>query len=172
MFTTFSCFNSVKAFLKDFEHSKMATIQIPSKWRSRLKTAGNPPAYFIASLFTAFAGLLNGLDTSTIGPVTSMTSFTEKFGNMSPAVHGIVISSVLLPATVASLFAGAISDSLGRTRAIAIGTLIFAVGAAFEAAAPNLEMFVAGRCVVGIGEGVFLSTLVVYVFPILAGNKS
>ena len=139
----------------------MDMTQSSSKWRSRLRTARNPPAYFIASLITACVGLLNGLDTSTIGPITTMPSFTDMFGSLSPAVHGIVISSVLLPATVASLFAGAIADGLGRSRAISIGTLIFAIGAALEAAAPNLGMFVAGRCVVGIGQGVFLSTLVV-----------
>jgi MFS family permease len=104
----------------------------------------------------------NSLDTGIIGPVTTMPSFEETFGSLSSALHGIVVSSLLLAATVASLFAGALSDRFGRPRAIAIGCLTFSIGAAVEAGASNLGMFIAGRCIVGVGEGLFLSTLIVY----------
>ena len=90
-----------------------------------------------------------------------MPAFTEDFGELSPSMAGIVVSSVLLTATLTSLFAGALSDSLGRTRALALGAFVFAIGAALEAAAVDLGMFVGGRCIVGVGEGLFLSTLVV-----------
>lgn len=103
----------------------------------------------------------NSLDTGVIGPVTTMPTFTDYFGHLSSGEHGIVVSSLLLSATIASLFAGSLSDTLGHPRAIAIGSLVFAIGAALEAAAKNLVMFIIGRIVVGIGEGLFLSTLVV-----------
>ena len=74
-----------------------------------------------------------------------------------------MVSSVLLSATFASLFAGALSDIMGRGRAVGIGSAWFALGAALEAGASNLGMIIAGRLVVGVGEGLFLSTLVVYV---------
>lgn len=90
-----------------------------------------------------------------------MPSFTESFGNLSSSLQGIVVSSLLIPATVVSLFAGILSDNLGRTRILALGALFFTVGAALESSAVNLGMFIAGRCVVGIGEGLFLSTLIV-----------
>lgn len=90
-----------------------------------------------------------------------MPSFLETFGNLSPNMHGLVVSSVLLSATVASLCAGALSDTLGRVHAIAVGALVFTVGAAFEAASVNLAMLLVGRLIVGTGEGLFLSTLVV-----------
>jgi len=90
-----------------------------------------------------------------------MPSFTDSFGALSPAVTGIVVSAILIAASVVSLFAGALSDSLGRTRAIAIGALLFAIGAAVEASAVTLGMFIGGRCIVGLGEGAFISTLVV-----------
>lgn len=103
----------------------------------------------------------DSLDTGTIGPVTAMAQFADTFGELSATLHGLVVSSVLLTATASSLFAGLISDRLGRTRAIAIGALLFAIGAALEASAVTLGMFIGGRCIVGVGEGTFLSTLVV-----------
>lgn len=90
-----------------------------------------------------------------------MPSFTTTFGPLSPSVHGLVVSSIMLSAALASLSAGALSDAWGRTHAVGFGALTFAVGAAFEAGAVNLGMLVFGRVVVGVGEGLFLSTLVV-----------
>lgn len=90
-----------------------------------------------------------------------MPTFTEYFGHLSAGQHGIVVAIIMLSATIASLFAGSLSDTIGRSRAVAIGSLVFALGAALEAAATNLTMFVAGRVIVGAGEGLFLSTLVV-----------
>ncbi len=139
----------------------MASSQNQSRWSRWLKAVLHPPQYLTASVIISLGGLLNGLDTGTIGPVTTMPSFTDTFGELSSFLHGLVVSSILLPATFASIFAGALSDSLDRTRAVAIGALVFAIGAALEASASNLGMLIAGRCVVGIGEGLFLSTLVV-----------
>ena len=136
--------------------ARMASTQ-----KGWMKTIQKPPQYLSASLVVSIGGLLNGLDTGTIGPVTTMPSFTDTLGVLSSSMHGMVISSILLPATFTSLFSGAVSDSLGRTRVVAIGAIVFAVGAALEASASTLGMFIAGRCVVGIGEGLFLSTLVV-----------
>jgi MFS family permease len=105
--------------------------------------------------------LRSRLDTGTIGPVTTMAIFTGALGALTPAMHGLVVSFVLLSAALASLFSGMVSDTLGRKSAVAIGSLVFSVGAALEAGATNLVMFVVGRLVVGVGEGLFLSTLVV-----------
>ncbi|MCJ1262955.1 hypothetical protein MMC22_002825 [Lobaria immixta] len=149
----------------------MASMQDPSRFGRWLKTIRNPPRYLSASLIVSLGGLLNGLDTGTIGPVTAMPSFTENFGVLSSTLHGMVISSVLLPATFASLFAGPLSDNVGRTRAVALGAVFFAIGAALEASAVSIGMLVAARCVVGVGEGLFLSTLVVYICEIAPPTK-
>lgn len=90
-----------------------------------------------------------------------MPHFVSLFGELQPAVRGIVVSSIMIMATVASLFAGTLSDRLGRTRAVAVGALLNALGAALESGAANLGMFVAGRCILGLGQGAFLSTLYV-----------
>lgn len=101
------------------------------------------------------------MDTGIIGPVTVMKAFTSQFGSQSASVHGLLVSSILIPAAVSSFFAGRLADILGRPKSIAIGALIFGLGAALEAAAMNIAMFVIGRCLEGIGEGLYLGTLVV-----------
>ncbi|KLJ11357.1 hypothetical protein EMPG_13380 [Blastomyces silverae] len=129
-----------------------------------------PPRYVTAAVITSTGGILNGLDTGVIGPVTTMSSFTAQFGHPSPAIHGMIVSSILLSMALASLFAGSLSDNIGRTRAIAFGALVFAIGATVEAGASVLGVFIFGRLIAGIGQGLFLSTLVVYICEISAAK--
>ncbi|OBT46760.1 hypothetical protein VE00_02599 [Pseudogymnoascus sp. WSF 3629] len=100
-----------------------------------------------------------------------MSSFATTFGALSSTMHGLVVSSVLLTTTLASLFGGAISDKIGRPRTIVIGALLFAVGAAIEASSVTLAMFIAGRCIAGLGQGTNFSTLVVYICEISPPSK-
>ncbi|KAJ4361830.1 hypothetical protein N0V83_010771 [Neocucurbitaria cava] len=125
-----------------------------------------PPGYIIASLLCSVGGFLFGMDTGIIGPVTVMEDFTKYVGNPSPTIHGLIVSSILIPAATSSFFAGKVADHLGRPRGIAIGSFIFAIGAALEAASVHIGMFVVGRVVEGVGEGLYLGTLVVYVCEI------
>ncbi|EZF33177.1 high-affinity glucose transporter [Trichophyton mentagrophytes] len=125
-----------------------------------------PPRYVVASILCSLGGFLFGVDTAIIGPVTVMDSFTGAFGHPSPTLHGLIVSSILIPAAISSFLAGRVADVLGRPPAIAIGSAIFGLGAAIEAAAVHLGMFVAGRVVAGIGEGLYLGTLVVYICEI------
>ncbi|KAL5333479.1 hypothetical protein BJX70DRAFT_403521 [Aspergillus crustosus] len=106
------------------------------------------------------------MDTGIIGPVTVMNSFVDQFGNQSATVHGLLVSSILIPAAISSFFAGYVADKLGRPKGISIGALIFGIGAALEAAAVHVSIFVVGRCIEGIGEGMYLGTLVVYICEI------
>lgn len=124
-----------------------------------------PTGYVVASILCSLGGFLFGVDTGIIGPVTVMDQFTKAFGHQSPTVHGLVVSSILIPAAVASFLAGRVADGLGRPTAIAIGASIFAAGAAIEAAAVHIGIFIAGRVIAGVGEGLYLGTLVVYILP-------
>ncbi|KAL4935370.1 hypothetical protein BDV06DRAFT_234367 [Aspergillus oleicola] len=112
------------------------------------------------------------MDTGIIGPVTVMDSFVKQFGNQSATVHGLLVSAILIPAAISSFFAGYLADKFGRPKGIGIGTMIFGLGAAIEAGAVHVGMFVVGRCVEGIGEGLYLGTLVVYICEISPpGNR-
>jgi MFS family permease len=89
--------------------SQQVLISCAHLWRSI-----RPPNYLLFSLCVAIGGLLNGLDTGCIGPIITLPSFVDSFGDLSPSLRGPVVSSVLLPATFTLLFAGIVSDKLGR----------------------------------------------------------
>ncbi|KAI1645219.1 general substrate transporter [Daldinia loculata] len=125
-----------------------------------------PPGYVLASIICSLGGFLFGIDTGIIGPVTVMEDFTAYVGNPSPTIHGLIVSSILIPAAISSFFAGRVADVLGRPYAIAIGSLIFGAGAALEGASIHIAMFIVGRVIEGIGEGLYLSVLVVYICEI------
>jgi MFS family permease len=126
-----------------------------------------PPKYIWACILCSVNGLLFGMDTGIIGPVTDMKIFKASFGGSQNAtIHGLIVSSILVPAAFSSFFAGYLADRLGRPRGISIGVFIFGVGAAIEAGAVSLGMFIAGRVVEGLGEGLFLGNLVVLICEI------
>ncbi|KAH6660257.1 hexose transporter [Truncatella angustata] len=100
-----------------------------------------------------------------------MASYIETFGEFSSTMHGVIVSSILIPGALAALVAGILADRYGRTRMIAIGSTIFGVGAALETASSHLVMFIIGRLVKGAGEGIFLSTVYVHVCEISPAKK-
>ncbi|QIW99185.1 hypothetical protein AMS68_004703 [Peltaster fructicola] len=125
-----------------------------------------PPRYISASILCAFGGFLLGIDTSIIGPTTIMKSFVSDFGTLSSAVHGLIVSMILLSAAVSSFFAGKLADSLGRVPAIALGAAVLCLGVALEAGAVHIGMFAAGRLIEGFGYGAFFATQTVYICEI------
>ncbi|BGP05233.1 hypothetical protein JCM10049v2_001037 [Rhodotorula toruloides] len=118
-------------------------------------------------LVASIAAFLFGFDTGTIGAVTEMPSFVETFGHFSSTVRGIVVASILLPSTLSGLVAGSVADRISRKHTIALGAAIFAVGQAVSCGSVrSLGMLIAARVVAGLGEGLFLGTVAVYVAEI------
>jgi MFS family permease len=127
----------------------------------------SPPKYLLGCILCSANGLLFGMDTGTIGPVTDMEYFKASFGGSeNSTIHGLIVSCILIPAALSSFFAGYVADRLGRPKGICIGVFIFGLGAAIEAGAVALSMFIVGRIVEGLGEGLFLGNLVVLICEI------
>ncbi|KAI6714135.1 hypothetical protein JHW43_003356 [Diplocarpon mali] len=95
-----------------------------------------------------------------------MPQFASTFGHLSSTVHGLTVSMILIPAALSSFFGGHVANSLGRLKGIALGAAIFGLGGGVEAGSVKLGMLLAGRAVKGVGEGLFLSTSVVYITEI------
>lgn len=95
-----------------------------------------------------------------------MSAFKDTFGPFSATLHGVVVSSILLPGALTAMLAGVLADRYGRTSLIGIGGCTYAVGAAVECSSTYLGVFILGRLIKGVGEGLFLSTVYVYVAEI------
>ncbi|KAL8949278.1 MAG: hypothetical protein Q9222_004601 [Ikaeria aurantiellina] len=115
--------------------------------------------------------LCDDLDTGTIGPVSDMKFFRQDIAVTSPILQGLIVSSVLLPSAIFSFFAGTLADAVGRPRAATIGFCIFGFGAAIEAASIHIAIFIVGRIIIGIGNGLSLSTVAVYICELAPAAK-
>ena len=126
-----------------------------------------PPGYVVSSILCALSGFSFGIETSIIGPILVMDDFRHTIGGSSQAtVQGLIVSSLILAAAFSSLVAGRLADEVGRVRGIAIGTIIFAIGAALQAGSINIGMFIVGRIVEGVGEGFYVGPMIVYITEI------
>ena len=118
-----------------------------------------------------YTNLTSRLDTGTIGPVTVMPSFIQSFGNFSATLHGVIVSSILVSAMLTSLLGGILANRYGRPPMITLGSLIFGIGAAIETTSVKLAMFIIGRLIKGVGEGIFLMTVYVLVAEVSPAKR-
>lgn len=121
------------------------------------------PGWLTASLVVSLGGFLNGYDTGSIGAVTSMDAFSHTFGTLSATQLGLVVSTVMLGGGVPAVFAGKLAGRFGAARVIAAGAVTLLVGAALEASAATLAALIAGRAIVGLGQGLLLTNITVCV---------
>ncbi|UKZ72544.1 hypothetical protein TrVFT333_000174 [Trichoderma virens FT-333] len=128
-----------------------------------MKWPKGPPFYVWASLAASSVPVLFGLDTGNIGPVTTMPAFRNTFGDFSPTIHGVIVSSVLISGAFTALIAGVLAHKFGQVRIFSIGAFVYAVGAAVQSSASKLPAFIVGRLIQGIGEGLFVSNVWVQV---------
>ena len=91
-----------------------------------------------------------------------MEQFLEVFPSTSATLQGLIVSSILITGATASLFAGPLADRISRIYTFTVGGLIFALGSALSASASTIGQMIAGRLIAGIGEGLFLSSIIVY----------
>lgn len=120
---------------------------------------------FIAA-HVSLAGMMYGLDTGSIGPVTLLTQFEESIGQLSPTRQGIYVACILLPASVSSFISGHVSDQISRKYAILFGALITFVGTLISAVSRNLGMLFGARVITGLGIGQALAVTTVYLVEI------
>ena len=98
-------------------------------------------------------------DTGSVGAVTEMRYFAADIGELSPFLRGFTVSLIMLTGAFPSFFAGQLADRFGRLAIVSAGALVFTIGAALEGAANKLGIFLAGRALCGIGEGLWLSNV-------------
>ena len=109
-----------------------------------------PIVYFIG-LTAALAGLLFGLD---VGVISGAEEFIQKNFKLSDAAIELVVSALLWGAACGALLSGFLSSRFGRRRTILFSAVNFIIGALLCAFAPNEQVLVGARFLLGIAVGV------------------
>jgi len=118
---------------------------------------------FFWSLTSALAGFLFGFDTVVI---SGAEKTIQALWGLSPGLHGIAMASALYGTVIGSLVGGCPTDRFGRKATLLwIGVLYF-VGAAGSALAPNAACFIAARAIGGLGIGISTVVAPLYISEI------
>jgi len=115
------------------------------------------------SLIVALGGFLMGFDASVISGVIKFVSIEF---DLSPGQHGFAVASLTLTSTLAMMFAGPVSDRIGRKKVLIIAAMLFFISAVYSALAPNFLHLVVARMIGGLGVGSALIVPPMYIAEI------
>jgi MFS family permease len=114
---------------------------------------------YIAALFAALGGLLFGYDT---GVISGALIFIKREFGLTTAAEEIVVSGVLLGATIGAIVGGKTADLFGRRRVLLVTAAIFGIGAVASAVAPSPSILITSRVVLGLAIGLASTNVPVY----------
>ena len=118
---------------------------------------------FFWSLTSALAGFLFGFDTVVI---SGAEKTIQALWGLSDNLHGIAMASALYGTVVGSLVGGWPADRLGRKATLLWIGVLYLLGAAGSALAPNVWVFIAARAVGGLGIGISTVVAPMYISEI------
>ena len=116
------------------------------------------PLVYVAAAISALGGMLFGYD---IGVISGAILFIKRQFSLSSSMEEIVVSSVLLGSLIGAAAGGLLADRLGRRRLSIVTAIVFSLGAAGAALAPDTAWLIIARVVAGVAIGVasFVSPL-------------
>ena len=134
---------------------------------SRVVTTASPgpTGYFVTIIaaISALAGLLFGYDT---GVISGAVLFVQQDFHLTTFQEEIVVSAVLLGATLGAIVGGRLTDRLGRRATLLQVALLFVLGAIWTALAQTMTWLSIGRLVVGFAIGIASFTAPLYISEI------
>src|SRR5271169_5957672 len=98
----------------------------------------------------ALGGLLFGFDT---GVIAGAMLFIVPDFHLGPAQQGLVVSAVTFGALFGALIGGTSSDAIGRRWTNIAAGLSFIAGSIFSAIAPDVDVLIASRVLIGLAIG-------------------
>ena len=116
---------------------------------------------YLVSCFSAIGGFLFGYDIGIMSSVLEMTDFMNLF-QPDEWQKGFIVSAFQLGAFIGALLASFAADFRGRRMAIALGSLIFILGAIFQTSSFHLGLLYVGRIISGISIGVLSMIIPLY----------
>src|SRR5207302_1494332 len=114
---------------------------------------------YVAAVFAALGGLLFGYDT---GVISGALIFIKREFGLTTVAEEIVVSGVLLGATLGAIVGGKAADLFGRRRVLLVTAAIFGIGALASAMAPSPTVLIVSRVVLGLAIGLASTNVPVY----------
>src|SRR5437667_12249598 len=125
----------------------MADKEIATSSDARLRGA---TFVYIASLVAALGGLLFGYDT---GVISGALIFIKREFGLTTAAEEIVVSGVLLGATIGAIIGGKAADFFGRRKVLLVTAAMFGIGALTSAIAPSPAILTVSRVALALAHG-------------------
>jgi SP family galactose:H+ symporter-like MFS transporter len=88
--------------------------------------------------------------------------FIKREFGLTTIAEEIVVSGVLLGATIGAIVGGKAADLFGRRRVLLVTTAIFGIGALASAVAPSPTVLIVSRAVLGLAIGLASTNVPVY----------
>ena len=104
----------------------------------------------LTAAIAGLGGLLFGYDTGVIS--AALLYIAPEFA-LSDGMKQIVVASLLLGAIAGSIGAGPVVDRIGRKVTLVLLSAVFTLGALLSAAAPNTEVLIGARVLLGLAIG-------------------
>lgn len=121
-------------------------------------------------IISTFGGLLFGYDTGVVNGALPYMAEPDQL-NLTPLHEGMVASSLLLGATFGSVIGGKLSDVQGRRKNIFILSIIFFLATLGCSLAPNFEVMLVSRFVLGLAVGGASVTVPAYLAEVSPSEK-
>ncbi len=116
-----------------------------------MNSTGSKWYVYKATTVAAVGGLLFGYDTAV---VAGAIGFIQKRYDLSAAMVGWIASCALIGCIAGAMFAGTLSDRVGRKKVLILSAILFAVSSAGIAVPMDLNWFVFFRLIGGLGIGI------------------
>jgi len=113
----------------------------------------------LITIVATFGGLLFGYDTGVING--ALEPMKADLG-LTAAGEGAVTSTLLLGAAIGAAVCGKLNDTLGRKKTLTILAVLFFIGTLGGVFAPNLEVMIPARIILGFAVGGASVTVPVY----------
>jgi major inositol transporter-like SP family MFS transporter len=121
------------------------------------------------TVISTLGGLLFGYDT---GVISGALLYMKADLHLTTFTEAVVVSSLLFPgAACGALLGGKLSDKLGRKGSLLVCAGLFFVGALVCATAPNVEVMVTGRILLGFGVGAAAATCPLYLAEMAPADR-
>ncbi|XP_071082979.1 proton myo-inositol cotransporter-like [Haliotis cracherodii] len=129
--------------------------------------SANPRFVYVLSIFATLGGFLFGYDT---GIVSGSMLLIRPYFKLDTIWTEVIVSGTVASAAVFSVCGGYLADYVGRRRTIMAASVVFTMGAVVMGAAPDKEVLLVGRIIIGIGIGFASVTVPVYVAEVAPSN--